>query len=191
MLDQLAGAQIFSKIDLRSGYHQIKMRPSDEWKTTFKTRDGLFEWLVMPLGLTNAPNTFMRLMNQVFQTFIGRFVVVYFDDILIYSLDTTQHVEHLRKVFQVLREQKFYANLKKCEFHVESLVFLGYVISTDGIQVDSRKVEAIVECPTRRTIHDIRSSHGLVSFYRRFIKNLSSIVAPMTDFLRGKEFNWT
>ncbi|KAL5801030.1 hypothetical protein ACOSQ3_032662 [Xanthoceras sorbifolium] len=191
MLDELHGSIVFTKIDLKSGYHQIRMKEGDEWKTAFKTKYGLYEWLVMPFGLTNAPSTFMRLMNHVLRAFIGRFVVVYFDDILIYSKNLDEHVEHLKLVLGVLRTEKLFANFKKCTFCTDRLVFLGFVVSAKGIGVDEEKVKAIKEWPKPTTVGQVRSFHGLASFYRRFVKDFSSLAAPLTEVIKKNVgFKW-
>ena len=191
MLDELHGSSIFTKIDLKSGYHQIRMKESDEWKTTFKTKYGLYEWLVMSFGLTNAPSTFMRLMNHALRAFLGKFVVVYFDDILVYIKNLDEHIDHLYYVLAVLRKEKLYANLKKCSFCLDKVVFLGYVVSAKGIEVDEEKVKAIKEWPTPKSIAKVRNFHGLASFYWRFVKDFSTLAAPFTEIVKKSVgFKW-
>jgi len=191
MLDELHGSCIFSNIDLKTGYHQIRMKEGDEWKTAFKTKYGLYEWLVMPFGLTNAPDTFTRLMNHVFRAFIGKFVVVYFDDILIYNKNLNEHLDHLRNVFSVLRREQLYANLKKCTSYMETFVFHGYVVTAQGIEMDEEKVKVIRDCPTPKSVSEVRSFHGLASFYRRFVKDFSTIAAPLTEIVKKSVgFKW-
>jgi hypothetical protein len=191
MLDELSGAIIFRKIDLRSGYHQIRMKEGDEWKTAFKTKFGLYEWLMMPFGLTNAPSTFMRLMNHVLRPFIGKFVVVYFDDILIYSKSLDEHVEHIKCVLAVLRKECLFANLTKCTFCTDKVVFLGFVISAQGVEVDEEKIKAAREWLPRQNVSQVRSFLGLASFYRRFVKNFSTIAAPINELTKKDvQFHW-
>ncbi|WVZ80755.1 hypothetical protein U9M48_028208 [Paspalum notatum var. saurae] len=191
MLDELSGPIIFTKIDLRSGYHQIRMKLGDEWKTAFKTKFGLYEWLVMPFGLTNSPSTFMRLMNEVLRPFIGLFVVVYFDDILIYSKIMEVHLEHLSTVFDALRAARLFGNVEKCTFCTQRVSFLSYVVTPQGIEVDSSKIDAIRDWPTPTTVTQIRSFLGLAGFYRRFVRDFSSIAAPLHELTKkGVPFAW-
>jgi hypothetical protein len=191
MLDELSGSIIFTKIDLRSDYHQIRMKAGDEWKTTFKTKFGLYEWLVMPFGLTNAPSTFMRLMNHVLRAFIGKFVVVYFDDILIYSKPIGEHMKHIRQVLDELRKEKLFANLEKCNFCTDHVVFLGFVVLGKGIEVDESKVKAIKDWPAPTNVSQVRSFHGLAGFYRRFVRDFSTIAAPLNELTKkGVDFKW-
>ncbi|XP_057787517.1 uncharacterized protein LOC131004772 [Salvia miltiorrhiza] len=179
------------KLDLRSGYHQICIRPGDEWKSVFKTREGLFEWLVVPFGLSNAPSTFMRVMNQTLRPLIGTCVVVYFDDILIYSKSESDHLSHLCAVLLILRQERFFASPNKCCFAVTLVLFLGYRISAEGISVDDSKIAAIRDWQTPTTLTEVRSFHGLASFYRHFIAHFNAISAPISDVMHGKTFIWT
>ncbi|GAU51374.1 hypothetical protein TSUD_413070 [Trifolium subterraneum] len=191
LLDQLRGATIFSKIDLRSGYHQIRIRTSDLSKTAFRTRYGHYEFLVMPFGLTNAPAVFMDYMNIIFQPYLDKFVVIFIDDILIYSKDPQEHAEHLRIVLNILREKQLYAKLSKCEFWLSEVKFLGHVISKGGVSVDPSKVEAVLNWERPRTVSEVRSFLGLAGYYRRFILGFSEIALPLTRLTRkGAAFVW-
>jgi hypothetical protein len=192
LMDCLSGANYFSKIDLKSGYHQIWMREGDEWKTTFKTNEGLYEWMVIPFGLTNAPRTFMRLMNEVLGEFIGKFVVVYLDDILIFSKTKAEHLRHLAIVMRRLQQEKLLVNLKKCSFMQTELIYLGFVISVNEIRMDPQKVEVIRNWSSPRNVFEVRSFHGLARFYRKFIWNFSGISVAMMDTVkkRHKIFHW-
>ncbi|MFS7931163.1 putative nucleotidyltransferase, Ribonuclease H [Helianthus anomalus] len=191
LFDQLQGASYFSKIDLRSGYHQLKVRDEDVHKTAFRTRYGHYEFLVMPFGLTNAPAAFMDLMNRVCKPYLDKFVIVFIDDILIYSKNQADHEKHLRCILELLHHEKLYAKFSKCEFWLREVQFLGHVVSERGIQVDPAKVEAVMNWQEPKTPTEIRSFLGLAGYYRRFIEKFSRIDAPLTSLTKKKEkFIW-
>jgi hypothetical protein len=183
LFDQMRGARVFSKIELRSGYHEMKIRPSYILKTTFSTRYGLYEFTVMSFGLTNAPAYFMNLMNKMFMEYLNKFVVVFIEDILIYSKNDSDHEEHLRMVLQKLRDNQLYAKFNKCELWLDEVHFLGHNISKGVISVDPAKVTAIVGRKIPSTVSEFRSFLGLAGYFRRFIEGFSKIAKPMTSLL--------
>ncbi|KAA0040368.1 ty3-gypsy retrotransposon protein [Cucumis melo var. makuwa] len=192
LFDQLQGANVFSKIDLRSGYNQLRIRDSDIPKTAFRFRYGHYEFIVMSFGLTNAPTVFMDLMNRVFKDLLDTFVIVFIDNILIYSKTEAEHEEHLHPVLETLRANKLYAKFSKCEFWLKKVTFLGHVVSSEGISVDPAKIEAVTSWPRSSTVSEIRSFLGLAGYYRRFVEDFSRIASPLTQLTRkGTPFVWS
>jgi hypothetical protein len=192
LFDQMKGAMVFSKIDLRSGYHQLWIKEDDIPKTSFKMRFGHYEFIVLPFGLTNAPGVFMSLMNGVFHEYLDKFIQVFIDNILIYSRMMEEHDEHLRLVLQCLRENKLYGKLSKCSFYQSKIHYLGHVISGEGIIMDPTKVKAIMEWPAPTNVPEVCSFMGLAGYYRRFIEGFSKIENPITELQKkNKKFVWT
>ena len=191
LLESLSQSTIFTKIDLRSAYHLVRIQPGDEHKTAFRCRYGHYEYLVMPFGLANAPSIFMRLIQQALSEYLDIFAVVYLDDILVYSRNVTDHVPHVRLVLASLRKFQLYAKLEKCDFHQESIEFLGYIISKDGFRMAPSKVKSIAEWPTPMSVKQVQSFLGLANFYRIFIKNFSKICRPLTELTKkDHNFQW-
>ena len=191
LLDEVHGTRFFSKINLRVGYHQIRVASDDTHKIIFRTVDSHFEPLVMPFGLSNAPFTFQSAMNELFRDRLRCFVLVFFDDILVYIPTHDLHLTHLAFVFETLSNHKYFAKISKCVFEVELVQYLGHYISRKGISVDSDKIDAILSWPIPRTLTQLSGFLGLTSYYRRFVLNYSHIAAPLTDVLKGSRFVWT
>ena len=192
LFDQLQGSRVYSKIDLRSCYHQLKVQENDVSKTTFRTRYGHYEFLVMPFGLTNASAAFMDLMNRVFSPYLDKFVIVFIDDILVYSDSPEEHAEHRRTVLHILRERQLYAKFSKCQFWLDKVAFLGHVISAEGISVDPQKIEAIVNWKPPTNVSEVRSFLGLAGYYRKFVEGFSKIAILLTNLLKkDRKFEWS
>ncbi|GKB98892.1 putative reverse transcriptase domain-containing protein [Tanacetum coccineum] len=191
LFDQLQGARWFSKIDLRSGYHQLKVQEEDIPKTAFRTRYGHYEFVVMPFGLTNAPAIFMDLMNRVCRPMLDKSVIVFIDDILVYSKSKKEHEAHLREVLETLRKERLYAKFSKCEFWLQEIQFLGHVINSEGIKVDPVKIEAVMNWQTPKDVGEIQSFLGLAGYYRRFIQDFSKIASSLTKLTKkNTPFVW-
>ncbi|KAJ1132224.1 hypothetical protein NDU88_010551 [Pleurodeles waltl] len=192
LLDQLRHSTVYTKLDLRGAYHLVRVKEGDEWKTAFKTKFGLFEYTVMPFGLCNAPAAFQFFINEVLHEFLDVCVIVYIDDILIYSKNSEEHTQHVCAVLSKLKENHLFAKLEKCTFNVNKVDFLGYCLSPQGITMDVKKISAIADWPEPSSVKDIQKFLGFANFYRRFIAHFADIAAPITTLLRkGQRFLWT
>ena len=190
--DRVAGATIFTKLDLKDGYHLLRIKEGDEWKTAFRTRYGHYEYKVMPFGLVNAPATFQAMMNTILRNFLDHGVVVYLDDILIYSKNEEEHVELVKKVLAQLEDYDLAVSTTKSVFHVKEVEFLGYIVAVDGVTMSERKVQSIKDWKHPRSVKEVQIFIGFANFYRRFIKDFSKICKPITETLKGdpRKFNW-
>ncbi|CAM8886868.1 unnamed protein product [Rhodiola kirilowii] len=191
LLDELRGASVFSKLDLRSGYHQLRMAESDVHKTVFRTHDGHYEFMVMPFGLTNAPASFQAEMNDLFRPLLRKSVLVFFDDILVYRATWEEHVKHLGEVLYTLSIHTFYAKPSKCALARSSIQYLGHVITWNGVSVYPEKVEAIKAWPLPTNPKQLRGFLGLTGYYRKFVAKYMDITAPLTRLLKKDLFMWT
>lgn len=191
LFDELNKARVFSKLDLCSGYHQIIMNVADVHKTAFRTHEGHYEFLVMPFVLTNSPSNFQAAINSIFQPFLRKCVIVFFDDILMYSNSIDDHASHLEQILHILRDNCFYVKSSKCSFGVDTIDYLGHIISSGELRADPAKIEAMTAWPVPSTVKQLRGFLGLTGYYRRFIHHYSIIAAPLTDLLKKEAFSWT
>lgn len=189
LLNETHGSVLYSKLDLRSGYHQIRMHPGDVSKTAFRTHQGHFEFLVIPFGLTNAPSTFQSLMNEVFKDYLRKFVLVFFNDILVYSKSREEHSQHLTMVFQKLQQHDLKVKLSKCAFGTSSVEYLGHIISANGVVVDPAKIEVIRHWQQLKTQKGLRGFLDMAGYYRKFVKNFGLIAQPLTNTLKKDNFH--
>jgi len=190
ILDELSGARVFTKLDMKAGYHQIRMLQEDEYKTAFKTHQGHYQFRVMPFGLTNAPATFQCLMNEILQPFLRKFVLVFLDDILIYSPSMDSHLQHLELVLQTMRKHQLYLKESKCTFARDSLEYLGHIISSTRVATDPSKISDMLKWPIPTSMTELRAFLGFTGYYRKFVQGYGTISKPLTQILRLKQFQW-